>query len=357
MYKAAERVRDLQAWEWMEEDDIFAVVNPENPEEIAFCSLMGSLGTFTALAIYKGWEGYESYLNLRNSGGIENKTYMINVGFMQSCWMVEFADASEIQKSSKDQLKELGIKYRGKGQWVDISDRKPGLLPWFIQEKDVPFITLCINQFFEIALRAEEDSSFLHQPNPNFNAVVEEDENEDELMGDEELLIFRKATAKADGKWVWFEEAVDVNSINYIEEISQRITPSIAAASLKKKLKQKETCLMIGMMVIPAPIQEDENEAPYLTIMIAYLLFGQQYVIKQELFKIDEIRPNFERLLLQVLSELDYMPSQFLVNMDLVAEWLESYSELFEFEIFVDPEDENFEDFFEEFTQFLGNMP
>jgi hypothetical protein len=51
------------------------------------------------------------------------------------------------------------------------------------------------------------------------------------------------------------------------------------------------------------------------------------------------------------------MPSQFLVNMDLVAEWLESYSELFEFEIFVDPEDENFEDFFEEFTQFLENMP
>lgn len=355
MYKAAERVRDLKAWQWMEEDDIFAVVNPDNSAEIGFCSILGSEGNFTALAIYKGWEGYDSYVNLRNSAGIENRVYMINVGFLQSCWMVEFTSAADMQRSSKNQLKELGIKYSGKGNWIDITDRKPGLLPWYVSEDDVIFITTCINQFFEIALRAEDDVAFLHQSNPKYQARVLSDENLDETY-DDTLLVFRKADRRPDGKLNWYDVPTDISTMSDEMDASGRITPSIAAASLREKLSKKDTCLMIGMMVIPAPIQEAEEDAPYLTILLVYLLYGQKRILRQELYRFEEMKPDFERVLLEVFSSLEYIPSQVLVNMDLTATWLDAYAELYGIDVYVDPEDENFLDCFGEFTQFFQDI-
>ena len=356
MYKAAERVRDLKAWQWMEEDDLFAVVNPQNENEIGFCSMIGSMGKFTALAIYKGWEGYESFLQLRNSAGIENRTYMINVGFLQSCWMIEFTNAAEMQRSSKNQLKELGIKYKGAGNWVDITDRRPGLLPWYVSEKDVPFVTICINQFFEIALRAEENPAFLHQPNPNYDESIFSEDDLEELENDT-LVIFRKANAKSDGKWDWYDEPTDIEQLMGMVGFSERIVPSIAAVSTKRQLQTLDTCLMIGMMVIPAPIQEEDEEAPFLTILMVYLLYGERQIIRQELYRYEEIKPDFERVLLEVLRTLNYVPSQILVNMDLSASWLDSYADLFDFDVFVDPEDENFDDCFGELGHFYQNIP
>ncbi|MDW7730417.1 MAG: hypothetical protein SCJ94_10515 [Bacillota bacterium] len=59
LYDAAIRFKAMQCWEWMFEDEIFGVRNPETGE-IAYVSIMGTLGQVYALYAYRGAEGLQS---------------------------------------------------------------------------------------------------------------------------------------------------------------------------------------------------------------------------------------------------------------------------------------------------------
>src|SRR5215468_1000343 len=67
LYAAAGRVKEMAPWEWMMEDDIFGVRNPER-DEIGFVSVMGAGGEHFAIALYQGAVALYDFLALKESG-------------------------------------------------------------------------------------------------------------------------------------------------------------------------------------------------------------------------------------------------------------------------------------------------
>ncbi len=63
LYAAAESFRKLAPWEWMDDDRIFGVKNPETGV-IDYCGVLGALGEVFALVVYEGPEGLHGYLKL-----------------------------------------------------------------------------------------------------------------------------------------------------------------------------------------------------------------------------------------------------------------------------------------------------
>src|SRR5579883_1296812 len=60
LYQAADALYALKPWEWMTEDQMFAVQDPKSGE-LGICSIMGMRGEHLAVALYLGGEGLWGY--------------------------------------------------------------------------------------------------------------------------------------------------------------------------------------------------------------------------------------------------------------------------------------------------------
>lgn len=63
LYEAAVSFKRASCWEWMYDDDIFGVANPETGE-VAYCCIMGNAGEHFGIAAYLGAEGLDGVLGL-----------------------------------------------------------------------------------------------------------------------------------------------------------------------------------------------------------------------------------------------------------------------------------------------------
>jgi len=64
MYELAFKFRDTKLWNYVYEDELFAVKLSDG--RFAFCSIMGNSGQHIALALYIGAEGFESFKMLHH---------------------------------------------------------------------------------------------------------------------------------------------------------------------------------------------------------------------------------------------------------------------------------------------------
>lgn len=152
LYDAASKFKAIEAWDWMYDDYIFGVQNPEDGE-IGYCSVLGTFGEIFGLIVYMGQDGLESYLTIMsNPEDINDHLYI------QDCISATFEDRKFIWKdihllldtAKKEKsisirvndIRVAGIKknsVKSKGKWeIDffINPTMP------IKEKDRPYFPL-----------------------------------------------------------------------------------------------------------------------------------------------------------------------------------------------------------------------
>ncbi|MBX0329375.1 hypothetical protein K2Z83_17025 [Oscillochloris sp. ZM17-4] len=160
LYAAAVQLKALEPWEWMLDDDIFGVRDPET-QQIGYCCIMGNLGEHFALAVYLGDEGLRGYLQIQSGAFEENP---IEALFSQLCLQVSFEDREMLTKDERAQIKALGLKYRGRNAWPSFRNYTPGYFPWALSAPEARFLTLAIEQACEVAARFADDPEILDPP-------------------------------------------------------------------------------------------------------------------------------------------------------------------------------------------------
>ncbi|MGD8791060.1 MAG: hypothetical protein PVF47_00800 [Anaerolineae bacterium] len=232
LYQAAIALKEEEPWEWLYEDEIFGVENPETGQ-IGYVSIMGSAGEHLALAIYLGSEGLDGFWRMQQGEAMANPAIVYEIPQLQA----SFEDRNILDASDRATIKELGLKFRGRQAWPMFRSYQPGCAPWFLTAAEARFLALTIEQALDVARRVCDDTDLL------------EPEAEDEYL-------VRVQTEEG-----WADEWLVPSPP------ALRPTPAIDAgrlAALEGAFARQTFALEVDLFAMPSYVKEKDDTRPYV---------------------------------------------------------------------------------------------
>ena len=152
LYQAATAFKQLSPWQWMEDDDLFAVENPSDGE-LGYCAVMGSGAQEFGLAVFVGSEGLEGYRRII-MGEAEPQSF--EAWAMFRSLSATFVDRDELQKQDYEVIRSLGLRFRGRNAWPLLRSQRPGYVPWYLDRQEALFLTTGLQQACQVATEVRD---------------------------------------------------------------------------------------------------------------------------------------------------------------------------------------------------------
>lgn len=293
LYGAAVAFRDLACWEWLSDADLVAVQDPAT-REMGYCCVMGAAGEFFALAVYLGADGLASYVRVRDSTS-DHEDAVLD----QKCLMASFGERAALEKEDLDTIKGLGLKFRGRNAWPLFRSHLPGYYPWHLTEREAKFLTLALEQSYEVASRARDEPGLLDSKGPT-------------------SMLARVPEVSGGGRR-WRDE--------WIAPVVPSRPAGVAAAPdelslrrVKGSLSRRPMTWEIDVFYLPAVISEGER--PYIPSVLLCVDRGSGFIFGTEVMGPKErIQPSGK--LMAYFSRAGAFPSEIAVTKKNVFEMLE----------------------------------
>lgn len=141
LYALMEKLKALEPWTWMYEDQIFGVQDPSTGE-VGFVSVMGNLGEHLAISVYRGPRGLEGFRALHQRGVALSPELLLQTPQLQA----SFEDREMIESEERAIIKALGLKFRGRQAWPQFRNYGDGLAPYFLSSEEARFLTVMLEQ-------------------------------------------------------------------------------------------------------------------------------------------------------------------------------------------------------------------
>lgn len=236
LYELAAEIKKLAPWEFMEETEVIAFQHPET-QKYGFISVMGMAGEHTALTMYHGEEAYFKFRSFLYRG-IPNPLELLFTRQTQ----ISFEDREMIQPEDRVPMKELGLKFRGRGNWPLFRSYRYGMPPWFIDQDEADFFLVGLEQALDVAGRiVEEDSDLL----------ISYDEAPDSLAENQDYL-FCRVPVREDGGIRWEDQFV-----MFTEPEPKPFKPiiDIGMVSELKSLPKTRMTFQVAVNIMPSPME------------------------------------------------------------------------------------------------------
>ncbi|MCX5787588.1 MAG: hypothetical protein NTX64_03625 [Elusimicrobia bacterium] len=140
LYSEAERFSRSKPWQRLDESLFFGVQDPAMGQ-MGYACILGSLGDFLALCVYRGAEAFQVYQDLLR----EEPSPDDDSGFKQDCLMAQFTDTEFVEKADRKVIRALGLQFKGPKAWPLFRSYRPGHLPWHLDEPEAVFLTLALH--------------------------------------------------------------------------------------------------------------------------------------------------------------------------------------------------------------------
>ena len=301
LYAAATKVKDLAPWQWMSEEQVFGVRNPETGET-GFVSVMGAGGEHFSIAVYPDAAALYGFLRLQEdaqNGEAEiGPERVLEIPQLQA----SFEDRDYLEKEDRELMKKLGLKFRGAKSWPMFRDYSPGFLPWFVNGAQARFLTLALEQLLEVAPRIREDE-FLLPPSDH-----------------EDFLV---RAARQDGKkLIWEDQTVSVTEPPPVP-LKVELDPALIAQLKQKPLR--DSVIEFDVAMLPTPYQEkkDRPRFPYLMVVLdsqSGMVLGTNMLQLET--TVAELRGGVPNNLAKTLAQFNAVPKSIVVGSEWLAEAL-----------------------------------
>ncbi len=141
LYSAAYRYKKTGLWRKLWDSDVFAVALSDG--QIAYISVMGKAGTFCALGVYIGEDGFQSYrLVAGDAGGAEGVSGydQFESYLQQNCLQMVLGNKDELKPEEVEEVrayaKANGIRLSGKNAFVQFVKYEPNYHPWDVRSEE-----------------------------------------------------------------------------------------------------------------------------------------------------------------------------------------------------------------------------
>ena len=145
LYDVANQWKISKPWQKVWSNDWIKI---DLPDDNYYCSIMGKMGDCIGLSIYRGNDGLkdlESLLIEQVDSSVTN--YIMHD---QTCLVFYLGDRVEVPKQQKEIIKELGLRYRGNGNWPYFLSYKKRFIPNHINDSQARILVQVMQQLLEI---------------------------------------------------------------------------------------------------------------------------------------------------------------------------------------------------------------
>jgi hypothetical protein len=144
----------------MEEADVFGFQDPETGK-LGFVSVMGKLGQYKAVAVYRGVEGLYSWRNFRellelNPESEDGHDMVLEIPQLQ----LAFGPNEFLEKHDREAIKLSGIKFPKDTKPIFRSYR-PGYLPWFVTQEEARHLLHGLAQTINVSTKFLADHNLI----------------------------------------------------------------------------------------------------------------------------------------------------------------------------------------------------
>jgi hypothetical protein len=303
LFQAANVFYQLAPWDWMWDSETFGVQDPETGE-IGYGCIMGRLGEHFALAVYEGSEGLAGLSQMRE-GGPEGDP--IDILMLQKCLMASFEDRSLLQKRDLDQIKALGLKFRGRNAWPQFRSYLPGYEPWYLTGAQARFLTVALQQACDVALRFRDDPRMLSK-----------------AMRRGEYLVRRQ---QPDGSW---EDTFARPAPVPVSSVKAAPLDDLTTARAKRlqRLPQTHGTLELDFSYMPGGVKDEGGGRPYFPYIVLAVDPASEMVLHFDLVKPGELAPALPKALLDVVEKVGMLPDRVLVRQEQALSLLQPLARL-----------------------------
>jgi hypothetical protein len=300
LYERTLAFRDMAPWEWMADSDNFGVENPETGE-IGYCSIMGAAGEHFALAVYRVTEGLHVLRGMQTRAPTDF-VHPLDLLVTQKCLMPSLEDREMLTKRDREQIRTLGLKFRGRNAWPQFRSYEPGYEPWYLTGPEARFLTIALEQTLVRAPRLRDDPHLL--PRPTFDGPV--------------LVLVRGD----DGTWR--------DSLRKPDPLPPKEAPAIALddpriESLHRLPQAVRGTLEVDKFTVPGPIMDEAR--PYFAQMLMIIKPDAGMLLAGEIAHPREALVKLQDVFTGVLTTIGGRPRQIKVRNPDVQAALEPLAE------------------------------
>lgn len=123
LFSLADEIKAIAPWTFMYEDEIITYTHPETNKRY-YISVMGSGGENFSVTSYMGDDSLSHFIKALNTPYEFERMEQI---LTSDLLILSFEKRDILDKSDKEIIKQLGLKYRGAFNYPVFSIRKPGI--------------------------------------------------------------------------------------------------------------------------------------------------------------------------------------------------------------------------------------
>ena len=124
LYEVAIKFKALKPWNYLWDTELTQIVLPEH-EESFFSSVMGKAGDCFAIGTYAGVDAINGFYYIIDNPKISSTQYIR----YQNNLMCYFGNRDELSSKELKVIKNLGLKFRGKNEWIYFRSFETGYVP------------------------------------------------------------------------------------------------------------------------------------------------------------------------------------------------------------------------------------
>ena len=133
LYEIAIRIKELAPWEYLADIDIITLVLAD--DQPICCSIMGQAGECYGIGSYIGYDAINNFHTMLAPSEIPPEQ-MIRYQD-DNVMLCYFGDRKELTSKELKLIKDLGLKFRGKNNWIYFHHFKKGYIPYMLDQEEV----------------------------------------------------------------------------------------------------------------------------------------------------------------------------------------------------------------------------
>ena len=283
-------------WQWLGDDDLVVVEHPSR-EYKGYCAVMGSAGIEYGLTVYIGDEGLASYLSLMTGEIDPESPDGIDSMRSLSAWL---GDRETLNNMDRAIIRDLGLKYRGRGRWPLFRSLVPGYMPWLLDSDETVFLTMAMRNMMDVAARMSRGELDLYS------------EDEPGLVLS---LVFR------DGEWRDQREILKPPR-------PPAAPPGYADSERLERIARTDFnrtgTWELSKFYLDGALQDNKGDRPYLPLVVLVVDRESSFVLGTNMLGESPSALEQQEILVETLETAPELPTEIVVDSASTAQLIES---------------------------------